>query len=412
MRRVLLVTVVLATLLTRCASGGPIRIGALYPLAGPQGGGGSEEEHGVEVAAAWVNSHGGVHGRQVQLVPMEADRPESVPGALDRLKAQGITMVLGSHGSAISAVAADQAGQHGMTFWETGAVGQTAPDVPGGRTFFRLAPMGANLGRAAIDFIGSQVAPHLPGSAGLRYAVAHVDDEYGRAVGAGAASEVQAKGMNLVGDIAYDAHATSFDDVAAKIAVLKPDVLFVAAYLDDGVAVRRAVVARHVPLLANIGTSSSYCMPAFGQALQADGVGLFASDKPDAANVRADALLPEGRTALAFAISTYGKRYHADMTSHALSGFSNGYAVLAHVLPAAHSMKPADVAKAGLTVKLPLGSLANGGGLDIAPPSAPDSGANRNAASVIWEWVAPGVRAVVWPPALATHPVEVLPLAK
>ena len=46
------------------------------------------------------------------------------------------------------------------------------------------------------------------------------------------------------------------------------------------------------------------------------------------------------------------------------------------------------------------------------PPSAPDSGANRNASSVIWEWVAPGVRAVVWPPAFATHPVEVFPLAK
>ena len=52
------------------------------------------------------------------------------------------------------------------------------------------------------------------------------------------------------------------------------------------------------------------------------------------------------------------------------------------------------------------------GGVDIAPPGAPDSGANRNASSVIWEWVAPGVRAVVWPPAFATHPVEVLPLAQ
>jgi branched-chain amino acid transport system substrate-binding protein len=412
MRRLLVAVFVMGALLAGCSQGGPIRIGALYPLGGPQAAGGSEEEHGVEVAADWVNGHGGVHGRRVELVAMEADRAESVPGALDRLKANGVTLVLGSHGSAISAVAADQAGSRGMTFWETGAVGQTAPDVPGGRTFFRLAPMGSNLGRTAIDFVDAQVAPHLKDEQTLRYAVAHVDDEYGRAVGAGAVAAVQEKGLELVGNIAYDAHATNFDGVADQVAALKPDVLFVAAYLDDGVALRRALVARHVPLLANIGTSSSYCMPAFGQQLQADGVGLFASDKPDAANVRPDALLPEGRSALSFAIDRYQRRYRAEMTSHALSGFSNGYAVLAHVLPAARSLRPADVAAAGLKVKLPLGSLANGGGLDIAPPSAPDGGANRNASSVIWEWVAPGVRAVVWPPAYATRPVEVLPLAR
>jgi hypothetical protein len=123
-------------------------------------------------------------------------------------------------------------------------------------------------------------------------------------------------------------------------------------------------------------------------------------------------LLPYGRQLLDYAIATYGQRYHADMTSHALSGFSNGYAVLGYVLPAARSLSPVDLARAGLSVKLPLGTLANGGGLDIAPPSAPDSGANRRAASVIWEWVALGVRAVVWPPAFATHSVDVLPLAQ
>src|SRR5207248_1255141 len=108
----------------------------------------------------------------------------------------------------------------------------------------------------------------------------------------------------------------------------------------------------------------------------------------------------------------YARRYDAEMTSHALSGFSNGYAVLAHVLPAAKDLRPAGVAAAALATKLPLDSLANGGGLDLAPPSAADSGANRRASSVIWEWVGPGQRAVVWPPAYATHPVEILHLAK
>jgi hypothetical protein len=48
----------------------------------------------------------------------------------------------------------------------------------------------------------------------------------------------------------------------------------------------------------------------------------------------------------------------------------------------------------------------------FAPPGSALAGSNAEAASVIWEWVAPGRREVVWPPGLATHPVEALPLAR
>ncbi len=58
------------------------------------------------------------------------------------------------------------------------------------------------------------------------------------------------------------------------------------------------------------------------------------------------------------------------------------------------------------------GTLANGSGMDLIPPGQLDAGDNRAATSVIWEWVAPGRRAVVWPPAFATHPLQVLPLAQ
>jgi hypothetical protein len=101
------------------------------------------------------------------------------------------------------------------------------------------------------------------------------------------------------------------------------------------------------------------------------------------------------------------------MTAPALSGFANTWALVGHVLdaiPAGQPVTPATVAAAALATKLPLGSLANGSGIDLAPPGAPDAGANRAAASVIWEWVAPGQRAVVWPPAFATAKLSVLPI--
>ena len=52
--------------------------------------------------------------------------------------------------------------------------------------------------------------------------------------------------------------------------------------------------------------------------------------------------------------------------------------------------------------------LANGSGVDFAPPGSVDAGSNRRAASVIWEWVAERQHAVVWPPAFATHPIDAM----
>ncbi|HUQ62522.1 MAG TPA: ABC transporter substrate-binding protein [Acidimicrobiales bacterium] len=387
-----------------------IAIGSLYPRSGAQGVGGTEEARGAQLAVEWANGHGGVDGRRIKVVTADAPRAEAVPSAMAKLRRDGVSVVIGSHGSAISAAAAEAATEERMSFWETGAVGLIGRDVDGGQNFFRLAPMGANLGQAAIVFVRDQLAGHLPARP-LRYAVAHVDDAYGRSVGDGAAAEVgNDPAATLVGSFEYNARNADFGAVAKTIAEAKPDVLFVAAYLDDGVALRRAVRAANVPLLANIGTSSSYCMPSFGEALGDDAVGLFASDKPDAADVRADALSAEGRDALAWVTARYTDRWHEPMSAPALSGFANAYALLVHVLPAAKSLHANDVAAAAFRVKLPAGTLANGAGLDIAEPGAPNAGANRRAESVIWEWVAPRTRAVVWPPAYATHPIVAPPI--
>jgi len=386
-------------------------VGALYPTTGSQGGEGTEELRGVQLAAEWANDHGGVAGRTLRLTTVDAPRAEAVPAAMASLERAGVSVVVGSHSSIVSSTAAQVASADGMVLFETGAVGETTADTAGGTSFFRMAPMGANLGAAAIDFVTNQLRPMLPGSGPLRVVVAHVEDAYGRAVGTGAVAEAERSGQVVADTIAYDSRTTDFGPIVARIAAARPDVLFVSAYLDDGVALRKATVAAGVHLAASIGTSSSYCMPSFGAALGADAVGLFASDKPDAADVRTDALAPEGKAALAWASTRYIERFHTDMSAPALSGFSNATAVFGHILPAAGgSLDAATVAAAALRVKAPVGTLANGAGIDLAPPGADDAGENRKAASVIWEWVAPGQRAVVWPPAFATHAVVPIPI--
>src|SRR5204863_4224881 len=170
-----------------------------------------------------------------------------------------------------------------------------------GDTFFRMPPTGANLGRSGISFARDVLTPKLPAAphdGPLRYTVAYVDDPYGRAVGLAAIDEIKQSGLTLAGMFPYDFRTANYTDLAAQIAATKPDVLYVSAYLADGVALRKATIDAHIPLLASVGTSSSYCMDDFMDALGRGAVGLFASDKPGADEINAAALLPERRAKL------------------------------------------------------------------------------------------------------------------
>ena len=401
-----------AALATTCSSGpAPLRVGALYPLSGPQGPGGIEEYHGVRTAVDMTNAAGGVDSRQLEVVAVDAPSSDAAAAAVDGLHQRGVRFVLGSYGSTISNPAATAAVRDGMLFWETGEVGQMLG--PGrGRLVFRVAPSGAVLGGNAISFIVDHVAPALhraPRS--LRFAVANVEDVYGSWVAAGAVEEIHRLGLPFAGQVGYAAQG--FDPAATvrRIAALKPDVLFVSAYVADGVALRRAMVAQHLHLLANIGSSSSYCMKAFGEALGTDAVGLFASDKPDADAIAPSGLAPAARSLLARANAAYRARYHADMTAAALAGFSAAWALLHDVMPKAASLTPGGVAAAARVVRLPEGSLPNGSGLAFGAPGTSTAGSNLRAASVIWEWTHLDWRGVVWPPRFATESVRYIPIA-
>ena len=397
------------------ANRGALTIGAVYPTSGGQGPGGRDEYEGARLAVELANKSGGVHGRKIELELLDTPGPDAAPQAIERLHEQGIQLVLGSYGSVVSAPAAAAASSRGMLFWETGAVGEQSAEAAGGDRFFRMPPTGANLGRSGIAFARDVLTPKLPAAphAGpLRYTVAYVDDPYGRAVGLAAIDEIKRSGLTLAGVLPYDFRTANYTEMAAQIGATNPDILYVSAYLADGVALRKATIDAHIPLLASVGTSSSYCMDDFMKALGSGAVGLFASDKPGADNLNPSALLPEGRAKLAWVKRAFDKRFHRDMEEAALAGFANAWALVGHVLPAARDTDPRSVAAAALATKLPQGTLANGSGVDFAPPGEADAGTNRAAVSVIWEWLSPTKQAVVWPPAFANQPVEVLRIAQ
>jgi branched-chain amino acid transport system substrate-binding protein len=388
-----------------------IRIGALYPLSGSQGPGGVDEFRGVRLAADLANLEGGAAGRPIELVALDVPAADAAPGAVAALRDGGVRLVIGSYGSTISSVIARSTAASEMLFWETGAVGMLPADARRGELTFRMPPTGGVLGRNAIAFVADRLAGELGRPAdGLRYGVASVDDVYGRSVAAGALAELRERGLRVVGRFRYDARTVDMRSLARAIRARRVDVLFVSAYLEDGVAMREALVDERVPLVAAIGTSSSYCMPEFGEALGPDAVGLFASDKPDAGAIDPDGLAPAAADVLSRADGAYRERWGAGMSPAALAGFSAAWALFREVLPAAGTDDPWDVATAANAADLPDGSLPNGSGLRFGAPGSREAGDNVRAAGVIWEWIRPGEHVVVWPPAFATHDVVALPI--
>jgi branched-chain amino acid transport system substrate-binding protein len=208
----------------------PIRVGAVYPLTGAQAeGGGLDEFRGAELAAALVNEDGGVGGRPIELVPIDVPGADAAPGAIGSLADRGVDLVLGSYGSTISQPAAEGAALRDMLFWETGAVGEMT-GTGAGELVFRVSPTGGTLGHAAVAFIADELSPMLHRDArSLRFAVANVDDVYGRSVARGALDEIGHRGLTLAGTVPYDPYESELKTLARTIARADPDVLFVSA---------------------------------------------------------------------------------------------------------------------------------------------------------------------------------------
>jgi len=384
-----------------------IAIGAIYPVVGSQAPGGQDEYHGALLAAEYVNAAGGVNGKRIDLRLVPTDTPDQAPGSVRALAAQGVPVIIGSYGSTLSRPAADLATSLGEVFWETGAVGILGMSARTGDRVFRFAPTGQNLGGDGVRFLNDELLPreHRDPKQ-LRFGVSYVDDDYGRSVGFGARDQIRALGLRSAVMFPYSLQGYDAAALARRIAAARIDVLVVSAYLDDGVALRRELVRQKVPLVASIGSSSSYCHPAFGAALGTQAVGLFASDKPDGDVIDASVLSAEAGAALRWARTTFATRFRHPMDAPALTGFAGAWGLFHYVLPAASAMTPDAIAAAARAVDVPMGGMPNGAGLRF-----PSGVENQRATSVIWEWVKPATREVVWPRTFATSPIIPLRIA-
>lgn len=407
MRRFALLLVPLLLASAACggqtAASATITVGAIYPVSGSQAAGGRDEWNGVQAALAVAKRSGALGDRNLVLKLVPVETPQGAADAVDRLVDQDhVSVVIGTYGSTLSEAAAARADQRRVVYWETGAV---ADGITLKKHYvFRTVATGSTLGRTAVEFVSKVLMPAAklqPGQA--KAVILHVNDVYGESVATGEQQRAAQLGIQVVESVAYDPAAFNATTLAQRLAADKPDYLFDVSYLDDGIAVWRAILDQGVKLRAAVGTSSAWCMPAFGQALGNQAIGVYAADKPDD-GVSPGVLDPEGRSLLAQARAAYaalsGK---PSMPISAVAGFVGGWTLFHDVIPGVSGELTADqVRAAAYRVDVPYGREINGGGVQFSLSDTYNGGQNRRAAAVVGQWQAAGVMKVVYPSGYAS----------
>jgi branched-chain amino acid transport system substrate-binding protein len=411
-RRLLLALLVAATALAAFAAptsaGHVVRVGALFPLNGPLSPLARQEYQGVEIARDMVNMNGGIDGMPVQLDARELDDPTAAASAVQSLRSDGVSVVIGTYSSALSVPASAAAAAAGLTYWEAGAVadrvtGRALPNI------FRVGASGANLGANSATFAATVIAPRLGLSARrTRVSVVLEDDDYGHSVGDSAAAQARAQGMDVVSYTTYDAHRPDFTTVLATVAAAKPDVLILASYIPDGVAFRRAMLAARLRVGALIGSTMAECGPDFGLELGPAAIGVFASDRPTQ-GFNPSVLTPDARATYEQFSRAWTHATGTAPTEEGLAGFTAGWALFHDVLAHTTHLDAASIALTARGLDIPRGGLPNGAGIQFSTDPAM-LGQNTRAAAVIWQWQAVRHSVTVWPPVDATGTPQLIPL--
>ena len=207
---------------------GPLVIGTVGALTGPEAHYGSESQNGAQLAVEEVNAAGGVQGRQLVIRSYDSQsRPEEAVNAMTRLVTQDRALfVVGENQSSLSLAMAPAAAQGQVPMI---APSSTNPRVTteGGPYVFRVCFtdtfQGELLARFARETLKADRVAML------------VDQKSDYALGLAKvfSTRFAALGGKIVADEAYSKGDTDFRSQLTRAKAERPQVLFIPGYYSD-----------------------------------------------------------------------------------------------------------------------------------------------------------------------------------
>jgi branched-chain amino acid transport system substrate-binding protein len=212
---------------TSVADDGLLTLAVLVPQTGRGAQLGLSLQAGAQTALEAVNEAGGVGGRPVRLIVRpESDDPGQMIATIRDLVEIGVDGFVGPASSTVALATMRTIIDSGAVACSPTASALALDDLPDDGRFFRTIPSDS-LQAVAIARLVEQ-------SGATRVALAALDDDYGRPLGAAVASALAAAGVSVVAQTEFVGTDRSTRDAAEELVEADPDVVVVTADADSG----------------------------------------------------------------------------------------------------------------------------------------------------------------------------------
>jgi branched-chain amino acid transport system substrate-binding protein len=271
----------------------PLRIGAILSLTGSAAQYGKWSQNGIELAVSEINGAGGVDGKPLEIIyEDDASVPGSAVSAAKKLIAiDHVSAIIGPlTSSSVLAAAPVAEASHVVLLSPCGS----SPKITeAGDYIFRNWPSDNFEGSAMADFLAQQL--HLK-----RVVIVAMNNEYGLGLRDVFISRGKELGLQILDVLSFEQGATDFRTQVARVAELKPDVVYAPGHAKE--------VAMLIRQSREIGVRAVF---ASGVAFGAPDVFTIAGSAADGTYFTAPSFEPSSQAEIVKKFETsYSQRFH------------------------------------------------------------------------------------------------------
>lgn len=238
------------------AAQGPatIKVGAVTSLTGRFADFGRQQKAGIEAGLREVNARG-INGAKLEvLLEDDASDTNKALAAAERLANAGVPLVMGAYSSTITKPMTQY-----LARAKVPVLVQTSSDdsitKPGGDYIYRLNQPASSYAEVLFDMfqdVGVKTVAVLAGNGAFE-----------KSVHTAALDLAKARGIQVVGNQAYDKGLTDFRPILNGFKARNPDAVFLVGYQEDSVGVMRQ--AKEVGLNPKVfaGAAAGFALPEF-----------------------------------------------------------------------------------------------------------------------------------------------------
>ena len=390
-------------------NGKTVRVGAVYPLSGPQSSAGAEVQQGIELALDIINrphpqldlplaaQRGlpALGGTRVEVI--YADHQSTAQLAREQtarlIEEERAVALLGAYESEQTRIASEVAEGFAIPFVNATS---TSPALTerGFQWFFRTTPADTTFVNNALQFIREL---NTERGAGLqRLAVIHEGSAFGTGVRDLVASRAPEYGMEVVASVETEGAATSVPAEVTQVREAQPDAVLFAVYAEEAIPFMQEFKAQDYAPPLIWADDAGFISPEFLQTLGADAEYVTSREVWSVDLTLTNPLAAEVN-------ALYRERYGVDLGGNSARSFI-GMMTLAEAINRAGSTEPTAVRDALRATDIPADQLIvpwQGIGFD-------QTGQNTLGDGVVVQRLNGRYR-TVWPNAIAVEPL-VFPL--